>query len=74
MPRVQAKALRSGGGLTIFSEYFRWRPSLALDRVYDAMRSVPNDIDACHHLAASGKDILKRVTLADDDGQVVLQV
>jgi hypothetical protein len=75
---LPTKALRSGGALTppIFSpnlsEY--WRPRLTLDCVYDAMRSVPDDIDAGHYLAASGKDVLKRVTLADDDGQVVVQV
>jgi hypothetical protein len=38
------------------------------------MGSVLNDVDSCHDVASIGKDIFKHVTLADDDGQVVLQL
>ena len=52
----------------IFDEHLRCWPRLTLDRVFDAMRSVPNDVDPFHYVGSSGKNILEHVTLADNDG------
>jgi hypothetical protein len=52
----------------IFGEHLRCWPRLTLDRVFDAMRSVPNDVDPFHYVGLSEENILEHVTLTDNDG------
>ena len=58
--------------VAIHDEHLRCWPRLAIDRAYDAIRSVPNNGDSRQQVGLSGENVLKHVAFADYDRQMIL--